>query len=102
MLKRIAPAGFLRLIFADIDGEDIGYIYGTCINKRFRGLQFSFDNKYADLSLGNIMQYQMIEWLCEDNFMEYDLGRLVPYKKKWAEGAFITKTMYLKPYSAYA
>ncbi|MGA1871591.1 MAG: GNAT family N-acetyltransferase [bacterium] len=97
MLKRIIPAGFLRLIFAVRKGKNIGYIYGIYINKRFRGLQFSFDNHYASLSLGNILQYRMIEWLCEESCIEYDLGSLAPYKRKWAEMIFITRTLYLKP-----
>ncbi|MGA1824028.1 MAG: GNAT family N-acetyltransferase [bacterium] len=96
MLKRIAPAGFLRLIFAVKEGKDIGYIYGAFIKKRFRGLQFSFDNDYASLSLGNMLQYNMIEWLCEENCLKYDLGSMVPYKKKWAETIFITQTLYLR------
>lgn len=97
MLPRIAPEGQLRLIFAERAGETIGYIFGTTIGKHYRGLQFSFDQRFASLSLGNVLQYRMIEWLCEEGCLRYDLGCVVPYKIKWADGTHKTLTVYLRP-----
>lgn len=97
MLKRIAPAGSLRLIMAERAGENIGYIYGACIGRHYRGLQFSFDARFSALSPGNVLQYHMIQWLCDQGCARYDLGSLMPYKKKWAEINHTTLTLYLRP-----
>lgn len=96
MLKRIAPAGMLRLIMAERDGRNIGYIYGAVIGKYYRGLQFSFDHRFAYLSPGNVLQYRMIEWLCEEGCRYYDLGSVVPYKKHWSELDHQTISVYLR------
>jgi len=98
MLRRIAPSGRLRLITAEQNGTAVGYIYGAVVGGRYRGLQFSFDERLAPVSLGNVLQYRMIEWLCEEGCSRYDLGSLVPYKKKWAEGDCKTMTVWLKKY----
>ena len=97
MFERIGPAGLLRVIVAELDGRPIGYLHGACIQKRFRGLQFSFDDRYRALSLGNTLQLKMLEWLCRENVETYDMGMAVPYKKKWAELEHQTLTVYLRP-----
>jgi CelD/BcsL family acetyltransferase involved in cellulose biosynthesis len=97
MFKRICPAGLLRVIVAELDGMPIGYLHGACVQGRFRGLQFSFDDRYRTLSLGNVLQLKMLEWLCRENVGVYDLGMTVPYKKKWAELEHQTPTVYLRP-----
>ncbi|MCX8044669.1 MAG: GNAT family N-acetyltransferase [Desulfobacterota bacterium] len=95
ILERIAPAGRLRLIIASHDGKDVGYIYGGVINGYYRGLQFSFDQRYAHLSLGNVLQYQMISWLCEERAVWYDLGAAMPYKETWADREMRTHNLVL-------
>jgi hypothetical protein len=97
MFERISPAGLLRVILAELDGIPIGYLHGACVQGRFRGLQFSFDDSYRKFSLGNVLQLKMLEWLCRENVEVYDLGMTVPYKKKWAELELQTLTVYLRP-----
>jgi hypothetical protein len=97
MFERIGPAGLLRMIVAELDGRQIGYLHGAVVNGRFRGLQFSFDDRHRSLSLGNVLQLKMLEWLCREHAELYDLGMAVPYKKKWAELEHQTQTMYLRP-----
>ncbi len=97
MFERIGPAGLLRVIVAELDGRQIGYLHGAVVNGRFRGLQFSFDDRHRSLSLGNVLQLKMLEWLCREHAELYDLGMAVPYKKKWAELEHQTQTMYLRP-----
>jgi len=97
MFERIGPAGLLRVIVAELDGQPIGYLHGACVQGRFRGLQFSFDDRYRALSLGNVLQLKMLEWLCREHAGIYDLGMPVPYKKKWAELEHQTQTVYLRP-----
>jgi len=96
MLERIAPAGMLRLILASHDGRDIGYIYGGFVNGHYRGLQFSFDHRYASLSLGNVLQYHMMMWLCQEGGVSYDLGATMPYKKRWADLEMCTHNLLLQ------
>ena len=95
VLERIAPAGRLRLIIASHNGKDIGYIYGGFLNGHYRGLQFSFDQRYASLSLGNVLQYHMMVWLCEEGGVFYDLGATMPYKKRWADREVCTHNLLL-------
>ena len=97
MFERIGPAGRLRAIVAELDGEQIGYLYGACLPDRFRGLQFSFDDRCRALSPGNVLQLKMLEWLCREGCAAYDLGMAVPYKKNWAELEQTTLTLYLRP-----
>ena len=97
MLARIGPAGMLRAIIAELDGEAVGYIYGAFIGGRFRGLQFSFDDRHRSLSIGNVLQLEMIERLSREQAALYDLGMRVPYKKNWAEMEQQTHTVYLRP-----
>jgi hypothetical protein len=52
MFERIGPAGMLRSIVAELDGRPVGYIYGGFIPGRFRGLQFSFDDRYRAFTCG--------------------------------------------------
>ncbi len=97
MFERIGPSGRLRAIVAKLDGQPIGYIHGAVVQDRFRGLQFSFDNRYRALSLGNVLQLKMLEWLSREQVTAYDLGMAVPYKKNWAELEQPTQTLYLRP-----
>lgn len=90
VLERAAAADHALLIFAYIDGERVGYIHGAYLNQAFRGLQMSFHFEHAPLSLGNLLQREMIEWLCEMGCTAYDLGSDLPYKRRWAEISFET------------
>lgn len=90
VLERAAEADRALLIFAYIGEERVGYIHGAYVNRMFRGLQMSFHHERADLSLGNLLQRQMIGWLCELGGTNYDLGSELPYKRRWAETAFET------------
>jgi hypothetical protein len=97
MLRRIIPAGMLRAIIALLDGRPVGYIHGALTGGRFRGLQLSFDECFRELSIGNLLQLNMIEWLSREGAQHYDLGMCVPYKRHWAELEQVTLTLYLRP-----
>jgi hypothetical protein len=86
MIDRLLASGRLQLSFARQGGADIGYVFGAVFAGRYRGLQFSFDAKYRDLSLGNAMQLAEIERLAEAGIVEYDLGTTGDhYKRRWAD-----------------
>ena len=97
MLPRLARRDGLRVIFAERDGRDVGYVDGAVVGDHYRGLQFSFDVRLSKLSLGNVLQYQMLTWLCEDGFATYDLGSQSAYKRRWAEEGPPTATVLLLP-----
>ncbi len=97
MLERIGPAGRLRAIIAELDSRPMGYIYGAVVSGRFRGLQFSFDDRYRALSPGNVLQLKMLAWMSREGCREYDLGMRAAYKKNWAELEQATQTLYLRP-----
>jgi len=101
MLPRIYHRGAMRLIFARRPGpdgpEDIGYVLGAVLNNSYRGLQFSFDARFRELSVGNLLQYQQIAHLCDEGIEEYDLGTEAMYKERWAEGGLHTASMIIRP-----
>lgn len=84
-----------RLVFARVDGEDIGYIFGGIFGETYRGLQFSFDDRFRSLSLGNLMQIGEIESAANAGLEYYDLGTEVAYKKRWGDRVFTTSSLYV-------
>ena len=96
ILAHLSPAGGVRLLFLQVDGRDIGYIFGGVLNGVYRGFQFSFDEDFAHFSAGNLMQIEMIRRLCAEGVRWYDLGTDIPYKRNWGEqrlettGIFVT------------
>ncbi len=93
MLPRLLRSGALRLLFMRDNGRDVGYVLGALSGDTYRGLQFSYDQEYVDLSLGNLGQWQQIQWLCDEGVAQYDLGTDMPYKTRWADHSFTTETV---------
>ena len=92
MLRRLSASRDGRVVLATRDGEDVGFIFGGMIDGIYRGQQFSFADACRDLSLGNLLQREMIAWLCEQGAERYDLGPargpFMDYKASWAELEF--------------
>lgn len=82
-----------RCLFARRDGVDVGYILGGVRGNLYRGLQFSFDETCAELSLGHVLQIEQIEALCAEGVTTYDLGIDMAYKRHWADEAISTVTL---------
>ena len=91
-LPRLAHRGALRLGFLTSEGQDLGFILGAVVGERYRGLQFSFDDRFRDGSPGDVMQGLQIRRLVEQEVLEYDLGTEAPYKIRWAENLEGTET----------
>jgi hypothetical protein len=89
MMKRLALSKNARIILARHEGKDIGYIFGGMAGKVYRGQQFSFDDQWRSASIGNILQFEQIKWLCEEASTRYDMGPLnghkMEYKRHWTE-----------------
>jgi hypothetical protein len=90
MLPRLVRVGALRLIFARHEGQDVGFVFGGVKGSTFRGLQMSYDQSYAELSLGNVLQFKMVELLSDEGLAIYDLGSDIEYKHRWGEERFGT------------
>lgn len=75
----------LHFVIAWRNGDPIGYVFGTVFMDMYRGLQMSFDDRFRSLSLGNLLQLEMISWLCDLEVPRYDMGADLPYKERWAE-----------------
>ena len=89
MLRRLSKPATARVIMARCDDEDIGFIFGGLAGKIYRGQQFSYDDKWRDFSIGNLMQFEQIAWLCEEMAVRYEMGPIkgqsMAYKEHWTE-----------------
>jgi CelD/BcsL family acetyltransferase involved in cellulose biosynthesis len=89
MIKRLSMTRSGRVIFAQHEGKDIGFIFGGLAGRIYRGQQFSYDDKWKDYSIGNLMQLEKINWLCEEGIKRYDMGPVsgpkMGYKTHWTE-----------------
>lgn len=89
MLRRLSRSSDARIMIATHEGCDVGYIFGSMVGRIYRGQQFSFDNRYANWSIGNLLQYEQIRWLCEEGAQRYDMGPFLgpsmEYKQHWTE-----------------
>jgi len=97
MLPRLAVRGDLRVLIAQRDGADLGYLYGGTSGALFRGLQFSFTDEARALGLGHALQAEMIERLCAEGALLYDLGSESAYKRHWAEPGLTTTGLLARP-----
>ncbi len=70
-------AGEGRVVFATHEGRDIGFIFGGRLGEIYRGQQFSLDDAGRGMSIGNVLQYEQIAWLCEEGAHRYDRGPLI-------------------------
>ncbi len=93
MLGRLATAGRLRAHVATLDpgdpAADVGFIIGGVRGERYRGLQLSYTDEAAALSVSHLLQLHQIEALTsaerDDEVMLYDLGMDMDYKRRWAD-----------------
>ena len=97
MLPRLRARGALRLSLARLDEQDIGFIVGGVAGTTYRGLQFSFDQAFELLGIGNYMQWQQIQALMAEGITDYDLGTEVEYKRRWGEHGLETGLLTIAP-----
>ena len=97
LLPRLLAEGQLRVLLAERDGEAVGYLHGAHWRSSFRGLQFSFDEHWSRLGLGNVLQWQALTRLCEAGVLQYDLGTPHEYKQAWSEPGLTTVGLWLQP-----
>jgi hypothetical protein len=95
MLPRLCEHHQQRTMFARAGDRDIGYILGAVFQGEYRGLQFSYDDAYAKLGLGGLLQYHQVLALCDEGIARYDLGTEMDYKRRWAEDTMETEMLVL-------
>lgn len=93
MLPRLAATGQQRTIIARRGERDLGYVLGAVWKGEYRGLQFSYDEEFAALGIGSLLQYHQLLELCEDGVGRYDLGTEMDYKRRWAEETMQTEML---------
>jgi hypothetical protein len=97
MFRRLAQGGLARAIFAVHEGRDIGFVMGGSDGHNYRGQQFSFAADWQRESIGNLLQWEQIQWLCEEKISRYDMGSTLEYKLRWTEIALQTESLVLRP-----
>ncbi|RAU23251.1 GNAT family N-acetyltransferase [Paramagnetospirillum kuznetsovii] len=89
MIKRLSFTKSARVILAVHEGKDIGFIFGGMAGTIYRGQQFSYDDSWKSASIGTMLQYEKVKWLCEEGATRYDMGPLIGhkmgYKASWTE-----------------
>ncbi len=96
MTARLAEQGQLRVVIGRIDDEDVAMGFGAAFGDTFRGLQMSFDDRLRELSLGNLVQAQLIERLAAEGCAAYDLGTEMAYKERWSEPGLETVALVVR------
>ncbi len=74
MIERLSERGRLVASIARLDGADVGFILGGVRAGIYRGLQLSYAEAVADLSVGHILQAHQIRALSATPVHTYDLG----------------------------
>lgn len=97
MLRRLAHGGGGRVMFARYGDRDIGFIFGGLAERVYRGQQFSYVEDWSAASIGNLLQFEQLRWLCEEGVERYDMGPLMDYKHHWTELHFKTEARLLRP-----
>ena len=89
MIRMLSLTDEARVVFARRGDQDIGFIFGGLLDTIYRGQQFSFDDGYRQLSLGNLLQMEQVRWLCAEGATRYDMGPSrgpsMEYKRNWTE-----------------
>jgi len=84
MTERLQRAGRFRATVAQLDGVDVGFIFGGIRNQRYRGLQLSFVEHARALSVSHLLQHHTIVRLLDEGVDTYDMGMDMEYKQRWA------------------
>ncbi len=93
MAARFAQRSALRVLIAQLDGVDVGYVIGGVVGNRYRGFQHSFDRAYERLSIGKALQAHNLRHLAGQGVDTYDMGMLMGYKNSYLDRIESTATL---------
>ena len=97
LFLRMSANGIARAIFARHEDTDIGFVMGGVAGQSYRGQQFSYAAEWAPFAIGNLLQWEMIQWLCECGVARYDMGSILEYKVHWTEVEFKSHLLVWRP-----
>ncbi len=95
IVDRLTP-GRVRAAVAVCDGIDVGYILGGIRDSTYRGLQLSYVEQYAHLSIGHLLQDHEITRIAAQGLTKYDLGMEMEYKARWTSTTESTATVVVR------
>lgn len=75
----------LRAIFATREGCDLAYAFGGVLGTEYRGFQIAYDDQFASLGLGHMVQWELMQRLAAEGIKTYDLGMRMDYKSRWRD-----------------
>lgn len=84
MADRLQRTDRLRATVAQLEGVDVGFIFGGVRDQRYRGLQLSFTEGARHLSVSHLLQHHTIQQLIDEGVHTYDMGMDMEYKQRWA------------------
>ena len=96
MSAYLAKHGALRMVFARHEGCDIAMGFGGILGDTFRGLQMSYDADFKHLSLGNLIQRELITRVAQESVCHYDLGTEMDYKRRWSRPGLETVALVIR------
>jgi len=100
LLCSLAVTSDARVVIAQQNGADIGFIFGGLAGRVYRGQQLSYNDKWSRYAVGNQLQYEQIRWLCEEGARRYDMGPILgsrmEYKERWTEKKYPITALMLK------
>jgi len=69
-----------------INGEPAAFEFHLARDKQVQALRAEFDEKYRDLGVGSILDMEIVKWLFDSVYNEYDMGGESDfYKLRWTE-----------------
>ena len=95
IVDRLTP-GRVRAAVAVSDGVDVGYILGGVRDSTYRGLQLSYIEQYAHLSIGHLLQHHELNRIAAQGLTKYDLGMEMEYKARWTSHTESTATVVVR------
>ena len=85
LIRRLLPENRFRMVILQRGGRDFAYAMGGVFDKEFRGFQLGYHADAASLNPGHLCQDFLIQLLCDEGILSYDLGMIMDYKERWAE-----------------
>lgn len=93
VMHRTRGERMTRGVLALRGSEVVGFAFGAVMDGRYRGVQMSYDARFREDGLGNAIQIALMNNLANEGVRAYDLGSVMPYKKRWADFHDATATI---------
>lgn len=98
--KRAARAGRMHFALLKLDGTAIAMSIGEIYNDVFWAYKVGYDEAYAKIGPGVLLQYHMIRHLVARGITRIEFqGQLVDYKRNWTDQAVETVALRIYPFA---